>query len=439
MTELLINAKWMAASSGEPEVRATAAHIDIHVDRVCLTRNQDIWAETVRDSAFLSAYPLAMWLASSWWRLNYEPLPAQPPGYDWRSAHELGAANHGFVWPRVIFIPDGEAVQVWAGASMVPDQSVQYLQTLDVAKLIPLHNFQQSIQRFVQSVLARLDAKQLSETNLSKLWAALQEDQADPHAFRLRKLEAELGFDPEECPEDQLNAAMQWEARVGPLALSELAPAIASSGASPDLSILGQLANAEGIVGTPDVKPDSIQHLDDGAPWEQAVHDAQALRRRIGNVSDPMTSKCLHGLLGLSSDALANWSVPASRPPVAVAVPTVGDALKFVPRRRSPIGQRFELARFLGEYLRVSSDESQWLASSDLKTSRQKYQRAFAAELLCPIDSLTSFLNGDLSSDAIEEAAHHFEVSEQAVTSLLLNNGYLSRDWSEMLPYRTAA
>lgn len=439
MTELHINAKWMAAASGEPEVRATAAQIDIHVDRICLTRNQDVWAETVRDSSFLSAYPLAMWLASSWWRLNYEPLPAQQPGFGWRSAHELGAANHGFVWPRVIFVPDDEAIYVWAGTSMTPGQSVQYLQGLGAPKLISLSGFQQSVHRFVQSVLARLDAKDLAGTNLANLWAVLQEDLADPEAVRLRKLEAKLGFDPEDCPEDVLNAAIQWEGRVGEQALSELAPAIASSGASPDLSVLGQLADAAGIVGTPQVTPDSILHLESGAPWERAVHDAQALRRVMSNVNEPMTSESLHSLLGLSTAALEEGAVSGARPPVAVAMPMTGNELKYLPRRRSPIGQRFELARFLGEYLRPSTEKGRWLASTDLKTSRQKYQRAFAAEFLCPIDSLTSFLNGDFSSYAIEEAAQQFEVSEQTVTSLLLNNGYILRDWSETLPYRAAA
>jgi hypothetical protein len=218
-----------------------------------------------------------------------------------------------------------------------------------------------------------------------------------------------------------------------------LAPAIASSDANPDLSVLSQLVNADGIVGTPEVTADSFQHLEHGAPWEQAVHDAQALRRVMGNVRYPMTSESLYALLGLSATAVPSWSASTARPPVAVAMPTNGHALKFVPRRRSPIGQRFELARFLGEYLRPSSDKSHWLASTDLKTSRQKYQRAFAAEFLCPIDSLTSFLNGDFSSYAVEEAAYQFDVSEQTVTSLLLNNGYIHRDWSETLPYRTAA
>lgn len=439
MAELRINAKWMAAASGEPEVTATTALVDMYVDNISLTRNQDIWAETVRDNVFVSAYPLAMWFASSWWRLNHEPLPPQQPGHDWRMVHELGAANHGFVWPRVIFIPDGEAIHVWAGASMTPGQSVQYLQALEVPRLITLTGFQQSVERFIHSVLARLDAKGLVGSNLAHLWALVQEDLANPEAVRRRKLEAELGFDPEECPEQALNAALQWESQVGDVAMSELAPAIAASGATPDLAVIGRLDSAGGIVGTPEISPDSIDHLDHGAPWERAIHDARALRHKMGNVSGPIPNRSLLDLLGLSSEAVANFSAPVGRSPVAVAIPMNDHKFKFVPRKHNPAGQRFELARFLGEYLRPSPREARWLASTDLATSRQKYQRAFAAEFLCPIDALTSFLDGDFSSYAIEEAAEEFDVSEQTVTNLLLNNGYIHHHWTGSMPYRMAA
>lgn len=418
---------------------ATAAWVDMYVDNISLTRNQDIWAETVRDNVFVSAYPLAMWFASSWWRLHHEPLPTQQPGHNWRMVHELGAANHGFVWPRVIFIPDGEAIHVWAGTSMMTDQSVQYLQALEVPRMITLTGFQQSVERFIQSVLARLDAKGLAGSNLTHLWALVQEDLVHPEAVRRRKLEAELGFDPEECPEQALNAALQWESQVGDAALSELAPAIAASGATPELALIGQLASAGGIVGTPEISPDSINHLDHGAPWERAIHDARALRHKMGNVSGPVLDRRLHDLLGLSSEAAANWSAPVGRSPVAVAIPMNDHQLKFVPRRHSPAGKRFELARFLGEYLRPSTHEARWLVSTDLSTFRQKYQRAFAAEFLCPIDSLTSFLGGDFSSYAIEEAAAEFDVSEQTITNLLLNNGYIHHHWTGTMPYRMAA
>lgn len=97
------------------------------------------------------------------------------------------------------------------------------------------------------------------------------------------------------------------------------------------------------------------------------------------------------------------------------------------------------MARFLGDYLRPSIEVGRWLASTDLSTSRQKYQRAFAAELLCPLDALSLFLDGDFSSYAIEDAAANFEVSEQVVTNLLLNNGLIHHPWAQHLPYQMAA
>lgn len=439
MAELSINTKWMASTSGHAEAKATAALLDIYVDNISLTRNQDIWAETVRDNVFVSAYPLAMWFASAWWRLNHEPLPPQQPDHDWRMAHELGAANCGFVWPRIVFIPDGEAIHVWAGTSMTPDQSVQYLQALAPPKPIPVNGFQRSIECFMQSVLARLDAKELADSGLAQLWAIVQEERTDPEATRRRKLEANLGFDPEECPQEALEAALQWESVIGDMALSELAPAISAIGATPDLEIIGHLAKTDGIIGTPELSFDSIDHLDHGAPWERAVHDARALRQKIGNLNDPILNHELFDLLGLSREAVTNWSAPRDRSPIAVAIPIDNRQLKFIPRKRGAVGKRFELARFLGEYLRSSSHETRWLASTDLGTSRQKYQRAFAAEFLCPIDALTTFLDGNYSSYAIEEAAEKFDVSEQTVTSLLRNNGYIHRPWTDIMPYQMAA
>jgi len=133
---------------------------------------------------------------------------------------------------------------------------------------------------------------------------------------------------------------VQWESQVGDAALSELAPAIAASGATPDLAIIGQLASVGGIVGIPELSPDSIDHLDHGAPWERAIHDARELRNKIGNVSGPVPDRSLHDLLGMSSEAAANWSAPLGRSPVAVAIPMNDHRLKFVPRRHSSAGKR---------------------------------------------------------------------------------------------------
>ena len=108
-----------------------------------------------------------------------------------------------------------------------------------------------------------------------------------------------------------------------------------------------------------------------------------------------------------------------------------------MPRKRHPVGKRFEFARFLADYVSRAGDSGAWLASTDLATSRQKFQRAFAAEFLCPISSLIGFLGGNFTEPAIEDAASYFGVSEQTVESLLANNGYIGPSQDESrFPYR---
>ena len=54
-------------------------------------------------------------------------------------------------------------------------------------------------------------------------------------------------------------------------------------------------------------------------------------------------------------------------------------------------------------------------------------QRAFAAEFLCPIDELRSFLNGEFFTESFEEASEYFGISERAIVSHLANNHLIPR------------
>ncbi|MSP67747.1 MAG: hypothetical protein EXQ96_06550 [Alphaproteobacteria bacterium] len=69
----------------------------------------------MRDRVYVSAYPLALWFASEWWWLRWEPAPkGQDRATAWRMAHEMLAAGSGYLWPRLTFECDGERVCVTA-------------------------------------------------------------------------------------------------------------------------------------------------------------------------------------------------------------------------------------------------------------------------------------------------------------------------------------
>lgn len=438
MTRFKFTHDWQAAGNDAPEYRHTMARLALHIGNVSLMKSEDIWSRTIRDSVLVSAYPLALWLASAWWRLNWEPRPFGPPPLDWRMAHELGAANHGYVWPKVVFESDGETMQVWAAASDMNNeqQSVRYLNGLDAPAVIELADFQRGVEDFITAVLHRLDALDCQDTDLANLWQLIQEERADPQSSNYRRMEAEMGYDPDECPDDIMDKAMALKQRMGGAALSELAPVYGKPDAHKPLAAIEEIADGPGLFGAPAVPDCPGDFPSTAVPWQRAAAAARALRQALGNPHNTITNNDLYGLLGLKTADVEQWS-PARRNHVALAIPGTQDHFKFIPRKKHPLGKRFELARLLGDYIFTSKAEPRWLATTDLHTSRQKYQRAFAAEFLCPVAALQDFLQGDYSEPAIEDAAQHFEVSRQAVEPLLINNGLIPAPFyaSSRLPY----
>lgn len=433
--------EWVSMADAEPCLSESSGWLELKVGEHCLTRHLDAWSRTVRDAVLVSAYPLALWLAANWWRLHYEPLPAhRAPSLDWRLSHELGAAGRGYVWPRVVIASAGEFVQVWAEAMVNPWQSVQYLTGLPHPASVPLTEFTSVVEGFIQGVIARLEAIGQSHSELAELWAILGAEREDNDLSRLRRMEAQLGYDPDECPSALLRSVGGFAEQIGGSTLDELLPLYGRESGRDSID-LDSLAKAQGL----DVSPQAecIDVTDVGPPWKQGVVAAQRLRQQIGRSDDkPVSDTALAELLGLTKSEFdriadqANPTRPAGilRPSRRAGVPA--KSFTYLPRKRHPHARRFECARMLGDWLtEPEMRENGWGVVSDLYTARQKRQRAFAAELLCPIAALRRYTHDEVSETAIEEAGQHFRVSEQVVRMQLMNHGLLPSH-EPSLPYR---
>lgn len=436
MTAFKFTYTWQDSEDRELLYRYTMADLALHIGKVNLFRNENVWLTTIQESALLSAYPLAMWLAFSWWRLNYEPLPAEGsyPSVDWRMAHELGASDHGFVWPRIIFASDGEIMQIWAVPLNDGDnQSIRYLNGLEPPAYITLADFQRETEAFIHAVCNRLNANRCQNTELESLWQLILNDQCHPEHIKYRSLEAKMGYDPDECPEELIEEALSLEMRMGENAFSELAPVYGKSAMQTPLAAIQEIADGNGLIGVPAISTENIA-VPKGMPWQRGVAVARELRQMLGSTHNAINNVSLCELLGLKAAKVDEWS-PNKRHDVAMAIPSSERQFKFIPRKKHPSAKRFELARFIGDYILTESTIQEWLTSTDLRTSRQKYQRAFASEFLCPIAGLQEFLQEDFSQTAIEDAADHFQVSEKTVASLLFNNHLIPYDHDARLPY----
>lgn len=76
-SELHFRVEWLPPYRGSAEVERTSAELKIQVGREVASRFEDDWSKSVQHSIRVSLYPLALWLAQSWWRIRWEPIPSR--------------------------------------------------------------------------------------------------------------------------------------------------------------------------------------------------------------------------------------------------------------------------------------------------------------------------------------------------------------------------
>jgi hypothetical protein len=430
-----LDVSWLPQSYGPPPISVTAASLTIRVGNQIATRNDDDWSKSIENSARLALYPLAHWLASCWWRLRWESEPSRNvPGPDWRMAHELAAAGHGFLWPNLRFASDSQSIQVYGHPSNpLSAEPVRFL--ADFTEAVPADAFEREIDNFLGLVLARLRALGHEDTALEHLWKEVCKERRDPELVTLRRFEAVLGFDPQEAPRSLLDRMISLSNRAGEQAAEEIAPACAGPDPARALNAIEETASLPGIKSSSRVADLLREQLPSETsptiPWERGRSMARAVRLSHGWNGEPLTDESVASLLGIrESDLKPSWS-DGNAPVLGLAVRESGQDMQLHFRKRNRAGLRFEAARLLCDEL-IAPAGDKWLPATDSRTSRQKTQRAFAAELLCPIKSLDEFLAGDYSPERVEEAAERFGISPLAISSHLANNNRISR-WADAL------
>ncbi|MBF0401029.1 MAG: hypothetical protein HQL90_09715 [Magnetococcales bacterium] len=422
---ILAPEQWSPAEHGPEEIRQTSGFLRIRIQNRLATRVDDDRARSVRDTVLVSCYPLAVWFASSWWRLCWEPTPETTPGVDWCLSHEMRGAGHGFLWPHLRFESDGETITVVCTPSAEDsNEPVRYL--TGCRESIPVGLFAESVESFIQTVLARLDIIGIQNTELHTLWREVSMERSHSQFASYRKLEAVLGLDPDDAPA-YIENFLQLSKGAGESAMVEVAAACAGLDASLILNNIRERMDSEGIMGDFSALqglrmadwPDR-PHCE---PWERGRTLARKMRAVLGNGMEPIKDRHLCDLFGLKVEDLTADHAPTARIPWSLAIREVGGSqVSLLFRHKSLSGRRFNLARWLGDHFSAPGGD-RWLPVTNTKTARQKVQRAFAAEFLAPIDAVKSFLDGDFTDeDRIVEAGTYFGVSPLMVKSHLSNH-----------------
>lgn len=423
-----IDFEWLPREYGDQLERMTLAEITIRVAGVIATDVDDSIAKTVRHSARLSAHRLAHWFSANWWRLRWEP---ESQSRSWLMSHKIGAAGGCYVWPDLIFASDGSFVHVASRATDPKQfQLVRYLASFDAA--VTATAFEDCIDDFVEAVIGRLSSVNGVKSDLALLWRELLDERQDSSLGFWRKLEALLGFDPDEAPDDLIEQLMGVMDRWGADAIEEIAAA-SKDNAAVELKKLEEASpGASAAVHVPNLG-ELVEELARSTepfqlPWQRAAKAAQVARSIWGIEQGPIPTKRLSKILSFAPDLIqSSKQLSKASMPAGYRVSERPEEVRIAFKTRHPTSRRSALARVIGDHLNARL-EDRLLPVTPAKTDRQKFQRAFAQEFLCPFADLRAELPSDDPSDEeIEEMAVHFEVSPLMIRNMLVDKGIVDR------------
>lgn len=422
---------WLGACEAGDASLVTLASLRIEVGsgpgRIPVTEVFDTRARTVRQHVNVPLYPIARWSLMNWWRLRWEP---QRSSHEWRLAHSMASLGDGYVWPPIEFASDGEFIHVHLQGEHAPDvAAIRYAR--DVTLGVQADHFEAAVDELVTQVEDRLSACRNADRDLKDLWVELAEERRDPLLARACRWQAQAGIDPGTAPPGWLDEVDKLGQVTGPVAVEEVMALL------PELE--GGVARARQEVEDVRTSPHTIDmSWVEAAPpragpevaWQKASRLAREFRERQGLPVGPITNQELGERLGVT---LPLQKSASGRPLLRGGFWSGSDrrTAVLIPTSR-PDNQRFYIARLIGCAL-VSSGEEHLLPVTDAATAVQKFERAFAQELLCPWTALDAFTDEHgLDDEGIADAAEYFQVSERLVLTTLVNKNKLLRCRLEM-------
>lgn len=410
------------------------AEISIRVGDDYLTRVADLATRTNRDFFRGSAVTLAFWLADHWWRLRCEPIdPSNMPGPEWRLRHELSSASGGTLWPPLMIYSGGERVIIAPILSRrAPLEPLQYLDTR--VRMVTGTQFEVGTDNFFNLVRESC-ARSVDAGTLRELVDQLVTERRDPELAAWRKLEACLGFDPDEAPDAVVEGLLRLAPTLGAEEVEEAATASPGADSSHVLEAVFEASQASeleidlGLAGRIDPTRNTRPYA---SPWQLAESAAAQVRDILAIDAGPFSDAAFANMLLTRWETLKEATATARKLPYAARLRMRASKENVALQSTNLTDRRFEIARLLGDA--IWTGQSAFGPVSSARTDRQKFQRAFAQSLLCPFNDLRAHINFENPRPReIDQAARLFGVHRNVVRNLLAYKGVLRETLEDQL------
>lgn len=426
-------------AAGAAEEQATFGLFAVTANDRLLTAGEDTERGELRHGPHVAGYPLAEWLVWNWWRLRWEY--GRPPDGEialrWDFSHRMATIGDGYSWPKITIFSDG--VQAFLASEPSRDAGTVLFRYLGASgyQTVPATELEVAIDEFVGDILARLEGRELRGTNLHHLWNDLETERQDRELVRFRRLEAQLGCEPDEIDEDAIRSRLGDAAALGEEALTEVAADAAFRGHAPDrMMSAAQIMETAGYSGFDADVRDAIMLRDATAvpqpgeveAWRIGRRLAQTLRGQESLDGHPVSDENLAEFAGTTNDAISNDDRRSNE--LSFLLGQHDGRARISLRSKWRTGRRFDLARLIGDRVlgsRTDYAAERLLPATQAYSYRQKVQRAFAVEFLSPFDAVEDMLDGDYSEEKQNDAAGYFSVSPMTIRTQLVNRRRIDR------------
>lgn len=420
---LRIDSEWIDLDPDvKPEFDATFGRLGINANGAWLTAFETQHGAR-GDRIEVPAYPLAEWIAENWWALLHEPEKEPSSKHDpgFRARHWLGTAREGFALPDAwIFSGGRESIEIQSKATLLSHARMVFPTEMS-AQLVG-GEVELALRIFVASVITRLDEKGYKDTLLQQIWSVFNE--LDQNERKFARLLGAMGLSPyseEGGIEIILNDFMKSASERVTEDLCEASDEGDFVGAAEDtLRSLKELDNEPEI----DLSSIfSIGQLRARKPWRLGLDAANAVRARLNiNPADREGGTRFFDHLSLSDFLSGNRGFREAEDPVVHgSLRRSANRLQTNLIRIRPESRRFDAARSCFLAWNQASEGERLITKA--RVPDQQASRAFAAELLAPIQYIRSRTSNNLLSPfRAAEIADELSVSQAVVTWQANNN-----------------
>lgn len=403
------------------ELRATWSRLEIAVGDTVVTRVFDAKLNSVRTGLFVPLYPLAEWIVANWWTLLNEcRTPTRGSALRYPRRHNVRFAAEGFAMPSLELRPMGKKIEIEWRQRDLTEQRLLFISS--DAKRLDARSVTESLSRFVDQVVARLEQQNVCGTSLQEDWKAIKELPSDERDFC--EASGSLGLDPFNIDEGTaagIVAASTLPAKLredffeaaDPATIAEQLQWVQDGVAL----VQGQSKNLKNLL---NIKAKLSANANEGAPWTRGYSLARRMRAELG-IAD-RESVTLADLAGGDDLEGVTFDRPSSRRGFDALTGTNNHGSPgFVLRPGRVESRRFAVCRAMYNF--VDRDAADLSLVSTTISDKQQGNRAFAAELLAPSSLIQKHLFGKIVDPSeVQELADRFRVSEYVIAHQIQNH-----------------